>query len=59
MIIVFGSINMDMSLKVKSFPEAGETVLSSSYISSPGGKGANQALAAARTGAKTALAFTN
>lgn len=55
MIIVFGSINMDMSLKVKSFPSAGETVLSSSYTSTPGGKGANQALAAARTGAKTAL----
>lgn len=55
MIIVFGSINMDMSLKLKSFPEEGETVLSSSYISAPGGKGANQALAAARIGAKTAL----
>lgn len=55
MIIVFGSINMDMNLKVKSFPEAGETVLSHSYTMSPGGKGANQALAAARIGAKTAL----
>lgn len=55
MIIVFGSINMDLNLKVKSFPEAGETVLSPSYTSTPGGKGANQALAAARAGAKTAL----
>ena len=52
MIIVFGSINMDMNLQVKSFPQAGETVLSKSYTSTPGGKGANQAMAAARVGAK-------
>lgn len=55
MIIVFGSINMDMNIKLKSFPESGETVLSQSYTSTPGGKGANQALASARIGAKTAL----
>ncbi len=55
MIIVFGSINMDLNLKVKNFPEAGETILSHSYTMTPGGKGANQALAAARTGSKTAL----
>lgn len=42
-------------MKVKRFPEAGETVLTPSYSSTPGGKGANQALAAARTGTKTAL----
>ncbi len=56
MLIVFGSINMDLNLKVKKFPEAGETVLSPSYNMTPGGKGANQAMAAARAGAKkTAL----
>ncbi len=55
MIIVFGSINMDMNVNVKSFPQAGETVLAHSYTLSPGGKGANQALASARMGAKTAL----
>lgn len=55
MIIVFGSINMDINMKVKQFPEAGETVLTASYTSTPGGKGANQALAAARAGAKTAI----
>jgi ribokinase len=55
MLIVFGSINMDLNLNLKRFPEAGETILSPSYSMTPGGKGANQALAAARMGAKTAL----
>jgi ribokinase len=55
MIIVFGSINVDLNMKVNSFPKAGETVLSSFYDITPGGKGANQALAAARIGAKTAI----
>ncbi len=55
MIIVFGSINMDINMDVKRFPESGETVLTPSYSSTPGGKGANQALAAARAGAKTAI----
>jgi ribokinase len=55
MIIVFGSINMDLNLKLKRFPEAGETVLLPSYTMTPGGKGANQAMAAARAGAKTAI----
>lgn len=55
MIIVFGSINMDVNMRVRSFPQPGETVLSSSYDMTPGGKGANQALAAARSGAKTAI----
>jgi ribokinase len=55
MIIVFGSINMDLNLKLKRFPESGETVLSPSYTMTPGGKGANQAMAAARAGAKAAI----
>lgn len=55
MIIVFGSINMDMILPVGQFPQPGETVLSPGSETYAGGKGANQALAAARTGAKTAL----
>lgn len=55
MIIVFGAINMDVNVRVKDFPKAGETVLSPSYDMMPGGKGANQALACARGGAKTAL----
>jgi len=55
MIIVFGSINMDVHMRVKNFPRPGETVLAPSYEMSPGGKGANQALACARGGVKTAL----
>lgn len=55
MIIVFGAINMDMQVRVKEFPGAGETVLAPGYDMSPGGKGANQALAAARGGVKTAM----
>lgn len=42
-------------MNVSTFPDKGETVLSSTYDMSPGGKGANQSLAAARGGAKTAL----
>lgn len=55
MIIVFGSINMDIFMSVGHFPQAGETVVSPAYEMSPGGKGANQALAAARSGAKVAM----
>lgn len=55
MIVVFGSINMDINMRVKEFPRAGETVLAPTYDMSPGGKGANQALACARGGAKTAM----
>lgn len=55
MIIVFGSLNMDMSIGLPHLPEPGETVLSNEYTLYPGGKGANQALAAARAGAKVAL----
>ncbi len=55
MIIVFGSINMDYRMAVRDFAKAGETIISPSYEISAGGKGANQALACARAGVKTAL----
>lgn len=55
MIIVFGAINMDMHMRMKDFPKPGETILAPSYDMSPGGKAANQALACARGGVKTAL----
>jgi len=55
MIIVFGSLNMDMVMKVEKMPQPGDTVLSPSYRKVAGGKGANQALAAARAGASVKL----
>ncbi len=55
MIVVFGSINMDMSVSVSRMPAAGETMVCPGFEMSHGGKGANQALAALRAGAKTAL----
>jgi len=42
-------------MRLSRFPQAGETILSKSYTMTPGGKGANQALSAARLGVKTAL----
>ena len=49
-IIVIGSSNMDMVVKTNHIPVPGETVLSGSFFMNPGGKGANQAVAAARLG---------
>jgi ribokinase len=54
-IVVFGSINIDLVTKVDHIPIPGETVLGPSYSVIPGGKGANQALAARRAGAAVAL----
>ncbi len=51
MITVFGSINIDLVTPVERLPEPGETVLGKAFSVVPGGKGANQALAAARAGA--------
>ncbi|PVE23354.1 ribokinase [Microvirga sp. KLBC 81] len=48
MILVFGSINVDLVARVVSIPRPGETVLSPGYATLFGGKGANQAIAAAR-----------
>ncbi len=50
-IIVIGSSNTDMVVKVPHVPSPGETILGSDFMTIPGGKGANQAVAAARTGA--------
>ena len=55
MIVVFGSINIDLVFRLPSLPAAGETVLGDSYAVVPGGKGANQAVAAARDGARVAM----
>ena len=56
MILVFGSINIDLLVPVPSLPRPGETVLGGDYRLLPGGKGANQALAARRAGATVAMA---
>lgn len=50
-LIVLGSVNADHVLQVDSFPRPGETVTGHGYCVLPGGKGANQAVAAARLGA--------
>jgi ribokinase len=50
-----GSINLDISVRGETIPSAGETVLGEAALLSPGGKGANQALAAGRFGAATRL----
>jgi ribokinase len=56
MILVFGSINADLIVPVPRLPQPGETVLGGDYVLLPGGKGANQALAARRAGATVVLA---
>ena len=55
MIVVFGSINVDLVVRVETLPRPGETVLAPSYLAVAGGKGANQAVAAARAGASTRM----
>ncbi|MGW0823632.1 ribokinase [Streptomyces sp. NPDC002845] len=54
-LLVVGSANADLVIGVERRPAAGETVLGSDLAVHPGGKGANQAVAAARLGARTAL----
>jgi ribokinase len=51
LLLVFGSINADLLFKVEALPRPGETVLCPGYELAAGGKGANQATAAARAGA--------
>jgi ribokinase len=55
MIVVFGSLNVDLVTPVERLPGAGETVLGPGYALHPGGKGANQALAARRAGAEVTM----
>jgi ribokinase len=53
---ILGSLNMDISVPVGRLPGPGETVLGGQAVIAPGGKGANQAVAAARLGAATTMA---
>ena len=54
-IVVVGSLHMDLTIKAKTIPRLGETVLGDQFKMSPGGKGANQAVAAAKLGANVTL----
>ena len=54
-IVVIGSTNTDMVVKSKKIPERGETILGGTFFMNPGGKGANQAVAAARLNGKVTL----
>ncbi len=54
-IIVIGSLNIDLIVRSPHIPAPGETVLGSSFATAGGGKGANQAVAAARLGAQVSM----
>ncbi|HXC08837.1 MAG TPA: ribokinase [Steroidobacteraceae bacterium] len=54
-ILVFGSINMDLVVETSTFPRLGETLPGASFATHAGGKGANQAVAAARLGAQVTM----
>lgn len=54
-VTVFGSLSMDIVIRVPRLPSRGETLIGSSFDTFPGGKGNNQAMAAARAGASVAM----
>lgn len=54
-VVVLGGINMDLVTYSNRFPGAGETIAGERFLTYPGGKGANQAVAAARMGARTVM----
>ncbi len=54
-VTVVGSLNMDLVARTPRLPAPGETVLGTAFVTVPGGKGLNQAVAAARQGARTAM----
>ena len=54
-VVVIGSLNMDLVTRAPRLPKGGETLMGQSFCTIPGGKGANQAVAAARLGAKVSM----
>jgi ribokinase len=54
-VVIFGSINMDLVVRVPRLPAPGETLIGHTFFTAPGGKGANQAVACARLGANTRM----
>src|SRR5438105_11780412 len=57
-VLVIGSVNQDITVRVPRFPQPGETLIGHDVVYGLGGKGANQAVASARTGTPTALLAT-
>ena len=55
-ITVIGSLNMDLVISTPGIPVLGETILGSGFFTAPGGKGANQAVAAAKLGGSVSMA---
>jgi ribokinase len=54
-ILVVGSVNMDLVVAARRLPEPGETIMGGRFETFPGGKGANQAVAASRAGSRVAF----
>ncbi len=54
-IVVVGSLNMDLVVRTQRHPQIGETVIGYDFRTYPGGKGANQAVAAARLGGRVKM----
>ncbi|HID50424.1 MAG TPA: ribokinase, partial [Anaerolineae bacterium] len=54
-IVVVGSLNMDLVTQARKIPAPGETIIGGDLQTIPGGKGANQAVAAARAGAQVTM----
>jgi ribokinase len=54
-VVVFGSLNMDLVTRVRRLPKPGETLMGTAFFTTAGGKGANQAVAAAKLGASVAM----
>jgi len=54
-VVIVGSLNMDLVTRLPRLPRPGETLAGQSFVTVPGGKGANQAVAAARLGASVAM----
>lgn len=54
-VVVVGSLNMDLVVRAQQLPQPGQTLAASHFATAPGGKGANQAVAAARLGAQVSM----
>lgn len=54
-ILVIGSLNMDFSIRTERMPKPGETIIGKEFLTSPGGKGANQAYAIGKLGGNVAM----